>query len=85
MLRELHPYYDRAKSFYGKAMVLHRDNVLTLYSYDTPVCEIRPKVGFIRLWNGWSVTTARHINEFRRQCAMTAICKSDWLALPVED
>lgn len=55
--------YDSRKSFYGKATVEVMEDKVTLYSYNTGIVEIdgeRVKA----LWEGWSMTTGRHIKEF---------------------
>lgn len=55
--------YDSRKSFYGKATVEMTEDKITLYSYGTEIVEIDgEKVK--ALWNGWSMTTGRHIKEF---------------------
>ena len=66
---ELSPIYDSRKSFYGKAhVIIDRDNdIYTLRSYDTDVCRVRYlNSGFVfeKLWDGYSATTMRHINDF---------------------
>ena len=56
---------DRAKSFYGKAKIIEKDNgEKVLRSYDTEVCKITSGGEFVRLWSGYSATTMRHINSF---------------------
>lgn len=57
--------YDRAKSFYGKAKVIEKDGETLLQSYDTTVCKIDKSGEFVRMWEGYSATTMRHINAFR--------------------
>ena len=74
-LMELHPVHSRQKSFYGKAMVWTCNGTQVLYSYNTPVCWIRNGT-FHRAWNGWSITTSRHCQEFRRQNGLQGLCKS---------
>ena len=74
------------KSFYGKAKVTVIGNRAILKSYDTIVCEINTKSGaFKRYWNGWSATTARHIDAFCTTFGKSrGLCKGEWLALPVK-
>ncbi len=56
---------ERAKSFYSKAKVIIKDNGETvLQSYNTEVCKVDSAGKFVRLWDGYSVTTMRHINSF---------------------
>lgn len=63
----LEPQYDARKSFYGKAHVESDNGVLTLYSYNTPVCRIEgDKVTLLDLWDS-SQTTLRHVKEFLQQ------------------
>lgn len=60
---ELQPI-DGRKSFYNKAKVTELDNGdIELTSYTTTVARIH-NGKFERLWNGYSVTTMRHINAF---------------------
>lgn len=91
---ELKPIYDHRKSFYGKAHVIFdSDNdFIILQSYDTDVCRIenyRTGWKFRRLWDGYSATTMRHVNEFINQfCpwdyAMTHGGKKFWDSLEVD-
>lgn len=65
----LEPIYDSRKSFYGKAKVIydHDHDYIILRSYDTDVCRIennRTGWKFRRLWEGYSATTMRHVNDF---------------------
>ena len=55
----------RQKSFYGKAVV-EIDNAgnETLYSYNTPIIKRLVNSSLVRLWDGWSNTTGKHIKAF---------------------
>ena len=56
-----------------------------LQSYDTNVCYYdKHTKRFVRLWDGWSLTTSRQINGFRQHHGLPALTKSEWNALPVE-
>lgn len=56
---------DGCKSFYGKAVVIVKDNgEKVLLSYNTEVCKITSGGEFVRMWSGYSVTTMRHVNAF---------------------
>ena len=56
---------DGRKSFYGKAViVLEDDGSETLYSYDTPIIKKTADGKLVKMWDGWSATTGRHINAF---------------------
>lgn len=58
---------DGRKSFYGKARVrVTDDGARTLESYKTPVCKICADGRVVRLWEGYSMTTMRHVNAFLR-------------------
>ncbi|NMA26094.1 MAG: hypothetical protein GX936_10610 [Clostridiales bacterium] len=61
---ELVPTNGR-KSFYGKAIVeVAPDGSETLYSYNTPIIKKTATGELVKLWDGWSATTGRHINAF---------------------
>lgn len=68
MITYLVARYDARKSFYNKAMVEHsNDGTITLYSYTTPVAEIKNgKLKLLTKWN-YSNTTRRHVTEFVKQ------------------
>lgn len=56
---------DGRKSFYGKAVVeVADDGSETLYSYNTAIIKRTAAGGLVKLWDGWSATTGRHINAF---------------------
>lgn len=76
---------DGRKSFYGKARVYKNGNEITLVSYDTEVCKYNIKTGkFIRLWNGYSDTTMRHIKAFMVYANGTEVNKKWWNEQEVE-
>lgn len=61
---ELIPNDDR-KSFYGKAVVeVANDGTETLYSYNTAIIKRTAAGELVKLWDGWSATTGRHIKAF---------------------
>ena len=87
-LIELMPV-DGRKSFYGKAAVLiERDSNgnpvrYALYSYKTLVAWFDVKSSqFVRTWNGYSVTTMRHVNAFVRYLGFDAVGKRWWVSIP---
>ena len=56
---------DGRMSFYGKAVVeVADDGSETLYSYGTPIIKKTAAGELVKLWDGWSATTGRHINAF---------------------
>ena len=74
---------DGRKSFYGKAIVIERDNGdVELKSYDTIVARIR-NGKFYRLWNDYSATTMRHINAFVGAYGVDGGGKRCWTTLEV--
>lgn len=56
---------DGRKSFYGKAVVIVEDNgTETLYSYETPIVKRLVSGELVKMWDGWTATTGRHIKAF---------------------
>jgi hypothetical protein len=56
---------SRQKSFYGKAKVIIADDgTETLYSYDTPIIKRLDNGKLVKLYDGWSQTTGKHIKAF---------------------
>lgn len=71
------------KSYYGKAVITEDDDFIVLRSYNTDVVAIdKSNNKIIRLWNGWSVTTSKHVNDFLKQNGFNMLSKKEWLALP---
>lgn len=61
---ELRPT-DGRKSFYGKAVVtIDEDGTETLSSYNTPIIKRTVSGELVKLWDGWTSTTGRHIKAF---------------------
>lgn len=61
---ELRPT-DGRKSFYGKAIVtIDEDGTETLSSYNTPIIKRTASGELVKLWDGWTATTGRHISAF---------------------
>lgn len=65
------------------------NHAYVIFSYGTPVFAIdcsgmHPR--FVRLWDGWSVTTQRHINKALDALGHSAdhIKKADWDKMEVE-
>ena len=81
---ELKPVHDGRKSFYGKALVLAGNSYTALQSYHTVVCYVNSDGKLHRTWRGWSATTARHVNEFAKQCELQPVNKSQWYDMPCE-
>jgi hypothetical protein len=66
---ELKTIYDSRQSFYKKAMIDWKGNIIKLYSYDTLVLIIDVNKNKYYLNDGrlWSNTTTRHIKETLHQ------------------
>lgn len=80
---ELKTENTNQKSFYGKAVVtVYNPDFIVLTSYKTDVAAIIDGE-FVRLWGGWSATTAKHVHEFVLQNGFKPINKAEWLKLPV--
>lgn len=73
------------KSYYGKAKVIYNDNgSVSLKSYDTIVCTIKDG-NFVKLWDGYSATTMKHINDFRMMFNLPTLNKKEWDKLSEEN
>lgn len=72
---ELLPYYDSAKSFYGKAKVIEVENDVFLMSYDTIVACYNRGAKMAQVFDTYSATTLRHIKEFLKQSGFKAESK----------
>lgn len=75
---------DGHKSFYGKARCIVDDGDEFLKSYETIVACVDKHGNLHRYWNGYSATTARHLNSFLDYCGIPRISKKDWESLEVE-
>ena len=65
------------KSYYKKAYALKDGENLYLQSYNTIVCGL-VKGKFVRYWDGYSLTTINHVNDFRMQHGLNRLSKKDW-------
>lgn len=74
-IMELCPYYDSAKSFYGKAKVIEIENDVFLMSYDTIVAFFNRDTKIAKVIDTYSATTLRHIKEFLKQSSFKAETK----------
>lgn len=88
---ELKPQYTNQKSFYGKAQVFMtrdgNDVFLSLRSYSTVVVSVYISshgTPFVKkLWDGYSATTMRHINELLMQHGFPKLSARVWRAMEV--
>lgn len=91
MTNELKPFHTNQKSFYGKAKVTVSYNgdgmCLVLESYDTQVLIAKIAKGGMpyvrRLWDGYSATTLRHVNELLMQLDFPKLSARAWRAMEV--
>ena len=72
---ELYPYYDSAKSFYGKAKVIEIENDVFHISYDKIVAFFNRDAKVAQVYGTYSATTLRHIKEFLKQSGFKAESK----------
>lgn len=53
------------KNFSGKAkVIIEDDGTEILYSYDTPIVKRLVNGELIKLYDGWTQTTGKHIKSF---------------------
>lgn len=84
IITELKPIYSNQKSFYRKAEIIYTTERAYLKSYGTIVASIDNNGNFYRHWDGYSLTTANHINDFRQQNGLDKITKKDLERIKVE-
>ena len=88
-LKEMRTEYKELKAnkkafaldgFGGRALIIPTETGYILQSYYTEVAEIR-NGDFLKLWDGFSVTTLKHINIFRQFLGMNTLSKREWIEL----
>ena len=78
IVRGLIPKYEKRKSYYGKAILKHKDDMVTLVSYDTDIIKINSMTSELEaLCNpeDLSNTTLRHLREFLKQSGLGHIAE----------
>ena len=72
---------ENANGFNARALVI-RDNKgnYVLYSYETPVCSYIDGT-FTKLWSGYSNTSLKHVNIFRKFVGLEPLSKYDWIMM----
>lgn len=91
MTYELKPFRTNQKSFYRKARVTASyngdDMHLVLQSYETNVVMVKITKGGMpqvrRLWDGYSATTMRHVNELLMQEGFPKLSARAWRSMEV--
>lgn len=63
-----------------RASVRRDGDGVILTSYYTDVARVDSD-GFHKLWNGYSVTTLKHVNIFRALFGLAALNKKEWVTL----
>lgn len=67
-------------SFNGRALIIPTESGYILKSYYTEVCKV-VNGEFIKVWDGFSVTTLKHVNIFREFLGLDALNKREWIEL----
>lgn len=56
---------NQKKNFYGKAsVIIEEDGSETLLSYNTPIIKRTPNGELIKLYDGYTQSTGKHIKAF---------------------
>ena len=72
------------KSLYGKALEISTSMGYELISYSTKVARIEVDCKkLVRLWDGYSATTMRHVNAWLQWHGMNPITKKQWEEMEV--
>lgn len=89
-IKEMRKEYKAIKSggayaldgFGNRALIIPAGDELILKSYYTDVCKYNLKTDeFTKLWDGFSVTTLKHINTFRAFLGLNTFSKREWIEL----
>lgn len=78
MISELIPKYENKQSYYGKAILKHKDSTVTLASYFTDIIKIDKTTNEFKVLcepEDLSSTTLRHLREFLKQNELGHIAK----------
>lgn len=65
----------------GRATIRKDSHGRVLVSYYTDVCMITYDGTFVKLWDGYSKTTLKHINLFRKECGFPELNKREWVEI----
>ena len=84
MITDLACVFDSRKSFYGKARLQIDCDEITLFSYGTAICKINVVTNQLtRLYDGYTLTTWRHIKEFFKQFSVNIETLTEWNNIPL--
>ena len=64
--------------FNNRALVIPTEHGYKLKSYYTEVAEIVDGA-FVKTWDGYSVTTMKHVNAFREHFGFARMSKREWI------
>lgn len=70
------------EGFNNRATIREEGNTIILTSYYTDVCAIIDG-HFVKLWDGYSATTMKHINTFCKHFGFKGFNKRGWIETPV--
>lgn len=59
-------------------------NLVKIYSYSTLVAVIE-NGKLHRIWNGYSVTTMKHINQVLEELSLPKVTKKEWQKMSIEE
>ena len=63
----------------NRAIVIESDNAIYLQSYDTLILKFdKVTKTLVKLWNGYSKTTQKHINTFLQALNVPQMNKKEW-------
>ena len=71
------------EDFGGRALIIPTETGAILQSYYTKVAEIRDGK-FIKLWDGYSKTTHKHIDAFRHYYGLSYVTKRELIEMTTE-
>lgn len=70
------------KVFYKKATLIQMGDIIYLQSYNTIVAAVKDDK-LLKLWDGYSETTSRHIYTFCHCFGVKSVSKKEWEKMPI--
>ena len=71
--------FGNNQSFYGKATIEESEKNITLLSYNTPIVTLNKQTNSLKwLYNTYTQTTLKHVNEFLKQHNFEPITKKQF-------
>lgn len=70
------------KAFYKKATLIQMGDIIYLQSYNTIVAAVKDDK-LLKLWDGYSETTSRHIYTFCHCFGVKSVSKKEWENMPL--